>query len=72
MDPLGNAGRQLASAMVFNSAEIRVEGYLDDDDRLHGHVLNGLPIHNPTDLAEFLAEVSITDRADIGVAPAAQ
>jgi len=50
----GSAGRQLASAMA-NSPEIRVVGFLDDDDRLHGHVLNGLPIHNPADLAEFLS-----------------
>jgi FlaA1/EpsC-like NDP-sugar epimerase len=56
----GSAGRQLASAMV-NSPEIRVVGFLDDDDRLHGHVLNGLLIHNPADLAEVLNETSITD-----------
>lgn len=56
----GSAGRQLASAMA-NSPEIRVVGFLDDDDRLHGHVLNGLPIYNPADLAEILPEVSVTD-----------
>ena len=56
----GNAGRQLASAMA-NSHEIRVVGFLDDDDRLHGHVLNGLPIHNPADLAEILSVSPITD-----------
>jgi FlaA1/EpsC-like NDP-sugar epimerase len=56
----GNAGRQLASAMV-NSHKIRVVGFLDDDDRLHGHVLNGLPIHNPADLAEFLNGAAISD-----------
>ena len=56
----GNAGRQLASAMA-NSHDIRVVGFLDDDDRLHGHVLNGLPIHNPVDLAEVLNGTSITD-----------
>ena len=56
----GSAGRQLASAMA-NSPEIRVVGFLDDDDRLHGHVLNGLPIHNPADLAEVLNGTSITD-----------
>ena len=32
------------------SHEIRVVGYLDDDDRLHGHVLKGLPIFSPDDL----------------------
>ena len=56
----GSAGRQLASAMV-NSPEIRVVGFLDDDERLHGHVLNGLPIHNPADLTEILSEVPVTD-----------
>lgn len=56
----GNAGRQLASAMV-NSLEIRVVGFLDDDDRLHGHNLNGIPIHNPADLDEILADNPITD-----------
>jgi FlaA1/EpsC-like NDP-sugar epimerase len=56
----GNAGRQLASGMA-NSYDIRVVGFLDDDDRLHGHVLNGLPIHNPQDLAEVLNGTSITD-----------
>jgi FlaA1/EpsC-like NDP-sugar epimerase len=56
----GSAGRQLASAMD-NSPEIRVMGFLDDDERLHGHVLNGLPIHNPADLAEVLNGTSITD-----------
>ena len=56
----GSAGRQLASAMG-NSPEIRVIGFLDDDDRLHGHVLNGLPIYNPEDLSEILAESGVTD-----------
>ena len=56
----GNAGRQLASAMA-NSPEIRVVGFLDDDDRLHGHVLHGLPIHNPADLDDVLNGTSITD-----------
>lgn len=56
----GSAGRQLASAMV-NSPEIRVVGFLDDDDRLHGHVLNGLPIYNPEDLSEIVAESGVTD-----------
>lgn len=56
----GSAGRQLASAMA-NSPEIRVVGFLDDDDRLHGHVLNGLPIHNPDDFAEILSVSPITD-----------
>ncbi len=45
----GQAGRQLAQAMA-HSHEMQVVAFLDDDDRLHGHVLNGLPIHSPMDL----------------------
>ncbi len=56
----GSAGRQLAAAMA-NSPEMRVVGFLDDDDRLHGHELNGLPIHNPADLAEILPSTAISD-----------
>lgn len=55
----GNAGRQLASGMA-NSNEMRVVGFLDDDDRLHGQVLNGLLIHNPAHLAEVLVDVAVT------------
>ena len=56
----GSAGRQLAAAME-NSFEMQVVGFLDDDDRLHGNVLNGLPILNPQDLDEVLVEMPITD-----------
>ena len=45
----GNAGRQLVAGMS-NSQEMRVIGFLDDDDRLHGHILNGQPIYSPADL----------------------
>jgi FlaA1/EpsC-like NDP-sugar epimerase len=56
----GNTGRQLAAAMR-NSHEMRVAGFLDDDDRLHGHVLNGLPIYNPADLAILAENLGISD-----------
>lgn len=55
----GNAGRQLAAAMA-NSHEMRVMGFLDDDDRLHGHVLNGLPIYSPTDLESLIDTLQIS------------
>ncbi|WP_275099294.1 polysaccharide biosynthesis protein [Sedimenticola hydrogenitrophicus] len=54
----GTAGRQLAVAMA-NSQEMRVAGFLDDDDRLHGHVLNGLPIYSPDDLAGLVETIGI-------------
>jgi FlaA1/EpsC-like NDP-sugar epimerase len=56
----GSAGRQIASGMT-NSHEMRVVGFLDDDDRLQGHVLNGLHIYNPADLEEIASQKGIKD-----------
>jgi len=56
----GRTGRQLAAAMV-NSPEMQVAGFLDDDDRLHGHDLNGLPIYNASDLANLVTTLGIGD-----------
>ena len=56
----GNTGRQLAAAMA-NSHEMQVAGFLDDDDRLHGHVLNGQPIYNPADLDNLAVTLNISD-----------
>lgn len=56
----GSAGRQLAAAMA-NSQEMRVVGFLDDDDRLHGHVLNGQPVYSPADLRGLAATLHISD-----------
>ncbi len=54
----GAAGRQLAIAMA-NSQETQLAGFLDDDDRLHGHVLNGLPVYSPADLPGLVESVGI-------------
>lgn len=56
----GAAGRQLAGAMA-NSHEMQVVGFVDDDDRLHGHVLNGQPIYSPTDLSDLVETLNISD-----------
>ena len=56
----GTAGRQLALAMA-NSSDMRVIGFLDDDTRLHGSLLNELPIYNPLQLADLTSSRSITD-----------
>ncbi|MEY3382089.1 MAG: Polysaccharide biosynthesis protein CapD type [Pseudomonadota bacterium] len=56
----GNAGRQLAGALA-NSPAMQVVGFLDDDERLHGHVLNGHPIYNPADLAILAPSLKIND-----------
>jgi len=49
----GNTGRQLAAALA-TSPEMQVVGFLDDDDRLHGHVLQGVPVYNPHDLTALV------------------
>jgi FlaA1/EpsC-like NDP-sugar epimerase len=56
----GSTGRQLVAAMS-NSHEMQVVGFLDDDDRLHGHVLNGQPIYNPVDLPNLVTALTISD-----------
>ena len=55
----GSAGRQLVSALD-HSFEMRVVGFLDDDDRLHGHILNGQPIFSPDDLGELIESKGVT------------
>jgi FlaA1/EpsC-like NDP-sugar epimerase len=54
----GNSGRQLAQAMA-NSHDMQVTGFLDDDDRLHGHVLNGLRIYAVHDLPMLVRSAGV-------------
>jgi FlaA1/EpsC-like NDP-sugar epimerase len=56
----GESGRQLASAMA-SSPEIRVIGFIDDDERLQGNNLNGLPIYNVASLATVVRRLKVTD-----------
>ena len=56
----GSSGRQLAAAMS-NNPQVQVIGFLDDDDRLHGQVLNGLPIFDPKDLEQLVITRQIND-----------
>ena len=55
----GTSGRQLVGA-VANSPEMQVVGFLDDDDRLIGHVLNGLTIYSPKDLDNLVATLNVS------------
>jgi FlaA1/EpsC-like NDP-sugar epimerase len=48
----GSAGRQLASALA-NSNELKVVGFLDDDDRLQGQVLQGQEIYSSLKIADL-------------------
>jgi FlaA1/EpsC-like NDP-sugar epimerase len=55
----GSAGRQLAAALK-TSPELVVVGMLDDDDRLHGQVLNGLKIYDPAAIMSLVAKLRVT------------
>ena len=55
----GSAGRQLVSALS-NGHEMRVVGFLDDDDRLHRHSLNGRPVFSPDDLPGLIDTKGVT------------
>ncbi len=55
----GSAGRQLAAALK-TSPELVVVGLLDDDDRLHGQVLNGLKIYDPSKVVALVAKLRVT------------
>jgi FlaA1/EpsC-like NDP-sugar epimerase len=56
----GSAGMHLASALG-GSPEMQVVGFLDDDARLQGQVLHGLPIYNPQDLASLVPTLVISN-----------
>jgi FlaA1/EpsC-like NDP-sugar epimerase len=49
----GSAGQQLVSALA-NSNEIKVVGFLDNDDRLHGQVLQGQEIFSPLKIVDLI------------------
>lgn len=56
----GKTGRQLVAAMA-NSHEMQVVGFLDDDDRLQGNVLNGQPVYSPTDLINLTTTLNVSN-----------
>ncbi len=56
----GIAGRQLAAAMA-NNQDMKVVGFLDDNRRLHGQVIDGLPVYDPSDLASIVTNNGISN-----------
>ncbi|TCS01352.1 MULTISPECIES: nucleoside-diphosphate sugar epimerase/dehydratase [unclassified Rhizobium] len=54
----GSSGRQLAAALT-NSAELNVVGYLDDDPKLKGGIMGGLPIYDPSDLTMLVQTLDV-------------
>jgi len=56
----GAAGRQLANS-IYQSQELKVVGFVDDDKRLHGRSLNGLTIYAPETLALLVADKQVIE-----------
>ena len=56
----GVAGWQLASALV-RDARLRLVGFLDDDVRLQGHIVDGRPVFAPEQLAGLVVSHGVCD-----------
>lgn len=56
----GHSGRQLAGALA-SSFELKVAGYLDDDRKLHGSIMGGIPIHDPARLPDLVKQKAVSD-----------
>jgi FlaA1/EpsC-like NDP-sugar epimerase len=56
----GDAGRQLAQSL-FNSREFHLCGFADDDARVQGRDLLGVPVVAPHDLADFVERCKVTE-----------
>ncbi|WP_137918261.1 nucleoside-diphosphate sugar epimerase/dehydratase [Hydrogenophaga sp. 2FB] len=56
----GQAGRQLAAALSRGS-EQRLLGFLDEDDQLQGNSLDGRTVYDPSELAELIPNLGVTD-----------
>ena len=56
----GDAGRQLVVA-AKKITNVNIVGFLDDDKRLHGKSIEGVPIFDPGDLPKLKELSSVTD-----------
>jgi len=55
----GSSGLNLLMALR-NDPRFRLIAFLDDDGRLHGRTVQGLPIHSPTRLPELIRREDVT------------
>ncbi|MDM0103688.1 VanZ family protein [Variovorax sp. J22R24] len=55
----GSAGQQLSLALSRNP-DLQVIGFLDDDRRLHGGTVRGLPIYSPTVLEDRVRSLEVS------------
>jgi FlaA1/EpsC-like NDP-sugar epimerase len=57
---VGEAGRELAAALS-DSAVTNVVGFLDDDTKLHGSQIRGLPVYDPVNGAQIIAQKRVSE-----------
>ena len=56
----GDAGRELAAALS-HSHVTNVVGFLDEDPKLHGSYIRGLPVYNPSDIAKITSKKRVAE-----------
>lgn len=56
----GEAGRQLAAALR-RSRQMELVGFVDDDTTLHGGVVEGIRIYNPSEIRHLVPALAVTD-----------
>jgi FlaA1/EpsC-like NDP-sugar epimerase len=54
----GRSGQQLANAFA-HSRDMQIVGFIDDDHRLQGNILNNLQVYSPNDLANLVSSLNI-------------
>ena len=54
----GNAGVQLMNSL--ENSDLKIEGFLDDNNQLKGRTLNGKKIYNPRDIEKLIKSKNVT------------
>jgi len=56
----GSAGIQLRSA-IWHSDDIKVEGFIDNDQKIQGNVIDGLKIYSPDQIEKIIKQKNISE-----------
>lgn len=56
----GSAGRQLAAALSVNK-EMLIKGFIDDDVKLQGNTIDGIPVYGNSEIHDLILRSEVTD-----------